>query len=167
MKEAAKENLAQISYLLQNITNKQYTAQTEVLSGSTIGGHIRHILEFYLLLVSGSVSGIISYDTRKRDKKIESDPVHASKTIDMLLYGINRIDEEKPIKLEADFSSYGGYINRISSSVGRELAYCIEHSVHHQALIKAGLIALGLKELIDENFGVACSTIRYRQKESA
>jgi uncharacterized damage-inducible protein DinB len=65
--------------------------------------------------------------------------------------------------LEADYTIDGSTTNTVNSSVGRELAYCIEHSIHHQALIKAGLFATGLPDLIDKDFGVAYSTIRYRK----
>ncbi len=167
MKTVAKENLMQLKDLLAKIKREDYTRKHDVLSGATIGQHIRHILEFYLLLVSGSFTGIISYDKRKRDIQIESDPEFGINTIDRLLPGIETLNEANPVKFEGDYSSDGNAGNLIISSVGRELAYCIEHSIHHQALIKAGLIGLGLKSLTDEYFGVAYSTIRYRNNACA
>jgi len=162
MKTVAKENLNQIKDLLQNISKQNYIEKPEVLSGASIGQHIRHILEFYLLLVSGSFSGTISYDKRERDTRIENDPEFAINTIERLLSGIDTLEKNLQVKFEADYSVSGASQNVIISSVGRELAYCIEHSIHHQALIKAGLIALGIKDITDEHFGVAYSTIRYR-----
>jgi uncharacterized damage-inducible protein DinB len=167
MKTTAKENLYQLRELLKIISNDQYTAKPDILSGASIGQHIRHILEFYLLLVSGSFSGTISYDKRKRDIRIEEDTAFSLETIDRLLSGIDTLNEKHMVKLEADYSTGGKSQNLIDSSVGRELAYCIEHSIHHQALIKAGLIALGLAHLTNEHFGVAYSTIRYRNEQCA
>jgi uncharacterized damage-inducible protein DinB len=167
MKTTAKENLFQLKKLLENISNDQYNAKPDILSGASIGQHVRHILEFYLLLVSGSFSGIISYDKRKRDVRIEEDTAFANHTIDRLLTGINTLEEKYPVKLEADYSIGEESKNMIDSSIGRELAYCIEHSIHHQALIKAGLIALELVQLTNEHFGVAYSTIRYRNDQCA
>lgn len=164
MKTVAKENLQQLKDLLQGIDNKNYTDKSEILSGATIGQHIRHILEFYLLLVSGSFSGTISYDKRERDFHIEMDTDFAIHTIERLLKGVDTLDENMQIKFEGDYSKNGALQNSIISSVGRELAYCIEHSIHHQAIIKAGLISMGLKHLTDEHFGVAYSTIRYRNR---
>jgi hypothetical protein len=66
MKSIAKENLLQLKELLQVMKKEDFNRKTEILSGSSIGQHIRHILEFYLLLVSGSFSGTISYDKRQR-----------------------------------------------------------------------------------------------------
>ncbi len=167
MKTVAKENLYQLKDLLQKISKQKYIEKPEVLSGASIGQHIRHILEFYILLVSGSLSGIISYDKRKRDTRIEEDPEFAKHTIEQVLSGIDTLEENLPLKFDADYSVSGAYQNEIISSVGRELAYCIEHSIHHQALIKAGLIDLGLHDLTDEYFGVAYSTIRYRNSVCA
>lgn len=163
MKAVAKENLMQLKDMLQQITTETYTKEHEILSGSSIGQHIRHILEFYLLLVSGSFSGTITYDKRQRDIRIEEDQQFAIQTIDRLLQGIDTLDETLAVKFEGDFTSDGTAQNTTLSSVGRELAYCIEHSIHHQAIIKAGLIVLGLNALTNENFGVAYSTIRYRE----
>ena len=165
MKTVAKENLMQLKDLLQNIKTNDYTSTTEILSGSSIGQHIRHILEFYLLLVSSSFSGTISYDKRQRDKQIEGSPQFAIKTINRLLKGIETLDLAQEVKFKGDFTKDGSQDNFMSSSVGRELAYCIEHSIHHQAIIKAGLINLGLAGLTKDNFGVAYSTIRYRENQ--
>lgn len=167
MKIVAKENLLQIRALLCNISEEHYTAKPDILSGASIGQHTRHVLEFYLLLVSGSFSGTISYDKRERDIKIESNLTFAKQTIDKLIKGIDTLDTILPVKLEADYTAGEHTQNLINSSVGRELAYCIEHSIHHQALIKAGLIALGIGNTIEEHFGVAYSTIRYRKDQCA
>lgn len=163
MKVVAKENLIQIREMLQIIEVEKYTLRAEVFSGASIGQHIRHILEFYLILISGSFSGTINYDKRQRNIQLEEDPQLAIKTINRLLAGVDSLDEKLPISVECDFTKNGSSQNLISSSIGRELAYCIEHSIHHQAIIKAGLIVMGLKEITSKNFGVAYSTIRYRE----
>ena len=167
MKTTAKENLMQLTDLLNSISESDYTKETDVLSGATIGQHVRHILEFYLLLVSGSFTGTICYDKRERDIRIENDPSFARGKIEKLLSGMDTLIEGEAVKLEADYTIKGNSENTIISSVGRELAYCIEHSIHHQAIIKAGLIAMGLSEITDKHFGLAYSTIRYRDNSCA
>ncbi len=167
MKTTAKENLMQLADLLNSISELDYTKKTDVLSGATIGQHVRHILEFYLLLVSGSFTGTICYDKRERDIKIENNPSFAREKIEKLLSGMDTLIEGEAVKLEADYTIEGNSENKIISSIGRELAYCIEHSIHHQAIIKAGLIAMGLSTITDTHFGVAYSTIRYRNNSCA
>lgn len=166
MKNVAINNLSQLKQLIENISDEEYRNLSPVLSNSTIGQHIRHILEFYLLLIQGGKSGVISYDKRKRDIDIESKREKALSIITEICKELAFLNEDKSIHFEADYSTTGGKNKLIESSVGRELAYCIEHSIHHQAIIKAALIASNKQELTDENFGVAFSTIRYRQKTS-
>lgn len=167
MKTTAKENLIQLKELLEQISASDYNNKPEVLFGASIGQHIRHILEFYLLLISGSFEGKISYDKRQRNLELETNPEKALELIQKLMNGVDLINLYEIIELEADYTTNGQKDNLIKSSVGRELAYCIEHSIHHQALIKAGLIALGLNNLISADFGVAYSTIRYRNNSCA
>ena len=164
MKEIAKDNLLQLRSLLELLGQNEYTRQLEILSGASIGQHLRHILEYYLLLVSGSFDGTISYDQRERNQKIENNLSFAVDTINLLIPSLSLLKEKEPVKLEADYSEDGSSGHLVQSSVGRELAYCIEHSIHHQALIKAGLIDVGLAHTIADNFGVAFSTLRFREK---
>jgi hypothetical protein len=51
----------------------------------------------------------------------------------------------------------------IPTNFFRELYYNLDHCIHHQALIK---VAINLSNCIevDENFGVAKSTIEYRKQ---
>ncbi|MDA3818610.1 MAG: DinB family protein [Prolixibacteraceae bacterium] len=167
MIETAKNNLNQLRGLLEKLNSDDYSARPEVLFGASIGEHYRHILEFYLLLVSGSFTGVISYDRRERDARIAQNTTFAIETINRIIDGLKTLDLNSPVLMEADYSTDGIQDNRISTSVSRELAYCIEHSIHHQAIIKTGLIAIDRKQLVDEQFGVAYSTIRYRNNSCA
>lgn len=167
MKTVAIENLMQLKELLKVISKDDYNQKPDVLFGASIGQHIRHVLEFYLLLISGSFEGKIRYDKRERKLELETYPSRAVELIQKLMNGLDLISLNETLELEADYSANGKKDNLIKTSVGRELAYCIEHSIHHQALIKAGLIALGLNNLISEDFGVAYSTIRYRNDSCA
>ena len=164
MKETAKYNLLQLRSLLNSLDETVYIRKHEILSSGTIGQHMRHILEFYLLLVSGSFTGTISYDKRERNPRIENSLSFAIDMINLLIPAMGLLNTEDQVLLEADYTTDGSTENKVNSSVGRELAYCIEHSIHHQALMKAGLIASGISHVIDDNFGVAYSTIRYREK---
>ena len=167
MKTTAKKNLLQLKDLAQVIGTENYNTSSTILSGASIGQHIRHILEFYMLLLKGVTSGSINYDNRERDNRIETDPEFAVMVIQKLLAGIDTLEEGQIIHFEADYSAYGSLDHKVVSSAGRELAYCVEHSVHHQAIIKAGIIDLKLEELVDDQFGVAYSTLRYRKGSCA
>ncbi|HHZ81900.1 MAG TPA: hypothetical protein EYN64_04160, partial [Flavobacteriales bacterium] len=77
--------LEEVKGLLSVISDTLYTEEKEVLSGSTIGGHVRHLLEFYLAVDSGLDLGRVCYDARSRDLKIETELGYAQDTIDGLV----------------------------------------------------------------------------------
>ena len=163
----AKENLNQLKRLLLDIEQQTYTEKAEVLSGGTIGQQIRHILEYYLLLIEGTKTRTIQYNHRRRDPNIEIDPTYATVTIDNILLHFAEINEKHLVNVTVDLDQGNNKHSFLISSFGRELAYCIEHSIHHQRLIKAALVSLGLKKLTDDLFGVNPTTRHFRGKKNS
>jgi uncharacterized damage-inducible protein DinB len=159
-----QQNLLQLSLLLKAMTPENYLAKLPILSDSSIGQHVRHLLEFYQCLLNQSGSGKVNYDLRKRDLTLEEDLNVAIGAMEQLISELNtRSSRAEKLILENDFSNEGlPEIDRIFTSYERELAYCLEHAIHHQALIKVGLHVLGLKHLADQSFGLAPATIRYQ-----
>lgn len=150
--------LVQVRELLFQIENKDYAMRCTELSNASIGEHTRHIIEMFQCLTNEYKSGIVNYDKRERNKLIETDSIFASEQIDVLLDTI-----DKPNK---DFLLQQNGVDEIISintNYYRELVYNLEHCIHHQALIKIGLL-LNFDYTIDENFGVAFSTIEYRRR---
>lgn len=159
-----QSNLKEIKKLLEQIDKLSYTQPLTFLSGSSIGQHVRHILEFYQCLLLAKESAIVNYDNRLRNLKIETDVFFAQEIIQDLLKDLKLICVNDSLFLEGNFSHLENGSNKIPTSYQRELAYCLEHSIHHQALIKVGLKELDIENIIDKNFGVAPATIRYKQQ---
>lgn len=135
-----------------------YTTSVTVLSGGTIGQHIRHIIELYTCLLEGYYKECVNYDERKRELIIETIPTVALEKIHFIIDHIEMPD--KSIIVESNLNNKN---LKIQSSYYRELLYNLEHCIHHQALIRAALIALQ-QEIVSENFGIAPSTLQYRQQ---
>lgn len=167
MTQHCNENLKDIRALLMLLTDKQYQNKSEILSGSTIGQHVRHILEFYTCLLDGHNLGNVNYDKRERNPLIENSICSAIALIDSIVERLSCITGDRPIQLAGNYTSSSGSGDQsVSSSLNRELAYNLEHAIHHQALIKVGLKEQGLDQLIEFNFGVAPASIRfYSSKE--
>jgi hypothetical protein len=159
-----KENLEEIKALISSLEKEQYHYKSQLLSDSSIGQHIRHILEFYLSIFKGLNQGVVNYDNRERDLNLETNPVFAISCIDRLCKDIQELHPQQEILLTGNFYAEGETLKAIKTSIERELAYCLEHSIHHQALIKIGLIEQKIDHLINESFGVAASTIRHKQQ---
>jgi len=159
------ENLKELKRLIVLLDDEYYQYKSKTLSDASIGQHIRHILEFYVCLINGIRDGVVNYDKRERNLALETTPDKAVYTIDDITSYISLINKDEDIKLVGNFSSKGNITTTIKSSLNRELAYCLEHSIHHQALIKIGLQELNITLLIDDTFGVAPATIRHKQKQ--
>jgi hypothetical protein len=65
--------LSQLEDLLSAMDESQYTQPLTVFNGGSLGQHVRHTVEFFQCLIEGLESGIVDYDARKRDMKIETD----------------------------------------------------------------------------------------------
>ena len=139
---------------LEIVDKSHYTRPSYILSGATIGQHVRHSIEMYQCLFTGYESAEVDYSKRKRDIVIESSPEHAIDCLQLILDVIKKVD--KPINLINNLEVY-------NSSFSRELFYCDEHTIHHLALIRVGINEIGGYQL-DDSFGVAPSTIKYRQQ---
>ncbi|MBV6442625.1 MAG: hypothetical protein EPGJADBJ_04344 [Saprospiraceae bacterium] len=163
MTQYCKQNLFELKELLQNLSEEQYSRPSEILSGASIGQHFRHILEFYYCLIEALETGIVNYDNRKRNKQIETNPSAAKTAIDNIISVLDSGMECTDLTLQGSFGVMGDQVVSIRSSVYRELAYNLEHSIHHQALIKVGLKEQGMECLIGPGFGVAPATVRFKQ----
>ena len=71
--KAAINVLDQLQEVLEKLMDDQFIAKCEALGGSSIGQHVRHLLEFFVCLESGLATGTVNYDKRKRDLMLEND----------------------------------------------------------------------------------------------
>lgn len=155
---AIHKTLTELSDLIAQLSNEDYTNPCEELSSATIGGHTRHIIELFQCLQNQYKSGTINYDNRLRDYGIQTDTVKAQMAIAAILFSMPKPNKDLILQQGIDAIEV-----TIESNYHRELLYNLEHCIHHQALIKVAV--LQLKHLqVDENFGVARSTIEYRKQ---
>ena len=71
--------------------------------------------------------------------------------------------ENKSLVLLTGLSELPCEPEKIETNYYREILYNLEHTIHHMALIRVGLGEIG-RILVDEDFGVAPSTIKFRQQ---
>ena len=152
------KTLIELSDLLTQLTNEEYSNPCQELSNSTIGEHTRHIVEMFHCLQNQYLSKVVNYDQRKRDYLIQTDTEFAKQSIDTVLMNLDKPDVDLELQQVVD-----GTEIRINSNYYRELLYNLEHCIHHQALIKVAIMQL--KHLnVNADFGVARSTIEYRKQ---
>lgn len=148
-----------ISLLKQLQENEIYNKPVISLSGATIGEHTRHIIELFQCLLDGYESGTVNYDNRKRDRLLETNTYRATKALELIK---EKLGEKTNRDLELEVELEGTLI-KLPSNYYREVYYNLEHCIHHEALIKVALIELKINKA-SENFGVAPSTIQYRNQ---
>jgi hypothetical protein len=161
LKQPIQHVFVQLSESLRQLSDAEYTQPSSILFNATIGQHIRHIIELFICLEQGYDEGVVNYEKRKRDYRIETERYFA---ISLLKDIYGKLDKpDKPMILEAEDYTDTMETVAIPSNYYRELAYNLEHTIHHMALVRVGINDVSSVQLPDE-FGVAYSTIKYRQQ---
>ncbi|MBZ0113800.1 MAG: DinB family protein [Thermoanaerobaculia bacterium] len=136
--------------------------------GSGMGPHLRHCIEFYRCFLSGLGEGRVDYDGRQRERALELDPVRARAALASIERELAAVAEglvlERSLIVRSDAETPAPE-SWCPSSVGRELSFLLSHTVHHYALIAQILRRHGHEP--DPNFGLAPSTLRFREQTGA
>lgn len=159
--------LDQLSDMVRQLEESDFNRPSGALGNSTIGQHLRHTLEFFLCLEQGFAKGVVNYDNRAHDKLIESDKFIALNVISRISDFIKVQRKDLPMKLEVGYERDSDNCVTIETNYLRELTYNIEHAVHHMAIMKIGIREVAPYVEIPTDFGIAVSTIRYRETVSA
>lgn len=156
--------ITQIRLLLDQLPQPAYTLPLEVLHGSSVGQHFRHILDFYQCLLRDIPSGTVNYAHRDRNPLMESLPEAAGEMFEKLSNAIQYLDDGGPLTVLGDFSAQVEDDQRpaLHSSVGRELMYAHDHAVHHLALIRIGIKEAAPGIGFDPHLGYAPATVQHR-----
>lgn len=161
LKQPIQHVFVQLSETLNQLSKEEYVQPSQILLNATIGQHVRHIIELFQCLENGYHTGVVNYEKRKRDYAIETNKVLA---VELLKETYRHIEKpNKEIILEADDYCDTEKTVSIPSNYYREIAYNLEHTIHHMALIRVGVNEVSSVTLPVE-FGVAYSTIKYRQQ---
>ena len=161
LQKAVNNVFVQLSDSLDLLTEEQYTRSCANLSGNSIGQHVRHIIEMFQCLDEGYENGTVDYEKRKRDKQIENNKTVA---VDLLRYILLRLNRKnKSVSLLTYYDDLQPEPESMESNYFREIAYNLELTIHHMALIRIGIREVGDVPL-EDSYGVAYSTVKYRQK---
>lgn len=163
LQQFALNILNQKSEILSWVSNEQYVMTHQSMQ-ATIGGHLRHSLDHYQILLSGiEKETIIDYDERKRYGEVETNRDHAHRVTNDLrtkLMTLTNDQINKSIKVSFIANPPTGEKILIPSTIERELAFVSHHSIHHLATIRLMLEQLEINNLGD--IGIANSTIKFR-----
>ncbi|MEM1229526.1 MAG: DinB family protein [Pseudomonadota bacterium] len=147
-----QHTLAQVLEVLEQVPMAIYTRSYAPVN-SSMGTHVRHVLEFYRLFLCGCAEGPISYERRRRDPALEQDPVRIRTETQGLLDGLAQLKTDRPVLVEHCDRTLA------RSSVLRELQFLVDHATHHLAMVN--IIGALAGVALPEALGVAQATLAY------
>ncbi|KAJ1938466.1 hypothetical protein EC988_007582 [Linderina pennispora] len=157
--DSATTTLTQLTQTIHGLDASTYTRDSSALPGSTIGKHVRHILDHFNLLFHALSSNAstdsgcnadtmsVNYAQRIRNVSTESDVQAGLEAIRQAVAcaeGLRKQGVEAGEAIEVvDVMSSGSEV-ALMSTVGRELWFCVHHMVHHNAVIAQLFFEFGL-----------------------
>jgi hypothetical protein len=149
--------------LVERLDAETYALPLPPLAAYGPGAHLRHALDVLVCLVDGLPEGRVDYDRRARDERIEREPRLAARGLAEARERVAALGALDPdlglctrMDAPAGTPAQDGWTR---STCARELSFVLSHTIHHYALIALVLRARGVQ--VDEEFGVAPSTLRY------
>jgi len=138
--------------LLENIPDSAYIDSSVGPFYSSIGGHIRHILDFYFSIFKGLNNYLIDLTDRERNNAIEIDVYFAKTEIKKVLLELgsySNYDLADKYELIDDLGQ--GKIS-IPTNLYAVFAQANSHTIHHYAIISQLLFTFEIV-IEDKNFG--------------
>ena len=156
--------LNQALSLVQRLDDVTFRSSPQGLAPHRVGGHLRHILEFYECFLNGLGSLMVDYDARQRNHSVENSRDAAAEKISSILRRLEsnpwihqdsvmfvRMENAEASEVESPY---------LRSSLSRELQTLSSHTIHHFALIAITLRVHGFE--VDPDFGMSPSTLRFQ-----
>jgi hypothetical protein len=160
--------LRQAASLVSGLDAETYGAPGPPPGRGGVGGHIRHVLDFYDCFLRGVPAGRVDYEARSRDARAASDPVYAVARIAETagrLEGLGAPAACSQLLVRAEGAGPAGCPGSWGrSSLARELEFLMSHTVHHFAIVAMLLRLRGVEP--GEGLGVAPSTLAYWRSAS-
>ena len=156
------QTLSQGEALLAQLSDADYTQTLPVAFNASIGGHYRHCLDHFRSLLAAAADGDLNYDHRERGTLVESDRFAALNATRELRESFERLDPicvTRTLTVTCKTSHTLAGSESATSTVAREIMYCVAHAVHHFALIGFMANVMGLS--LPPQFGFAPSTIKH------
>jgi hypothetical protein len=162
-----RATLIELNDVLTLMDDAQFSKPLKIFSGSSVGMHARHILEFYQCLLGQSETAqVVNYDKRERDLLLQSKLEYFTFMVNKLIESLENLDKdqlEAPLSITND-CEHGEEAEHIGSNLARELHYNLEHTIHHAAFIKIGVLTLLPDADLPKTFGIAPSTLRHQKQ---
>ena len=145
------KTLIKSKILLNNLTDDVLIDSTVSPYYSSIGTHIRHILDFYECIFSLNAENVIDLTTRVRDKEVETKCETAICYLNSIIEELNSF-EFKMDDFVIVFDDLGLGKVEMVYTYGALFSQANSHTIHHYAIINYILDALNIS-IEESDFG--------------
>ena len=159
MIEAIEKNLDRGILLLNYISDDQYSDTTIAPYYSSIGGHIRHILDVFDCAFEGLASNDINLINRKRNGSAENYTKNGIEYFEKTLTTLQTLKTEDFNRIVKVTDDLGLGVITANYTLAAILIQAHSHAIHHFASVGYIISQLGIK-LPDEDFGFNPTTPR-------
>ena len=159
--------LGQLESGIGKLSAEQYATakDSKTTKNSSIGGHVRHVIEFYQALLQTleqAETNSLSYDKRQRNLLFETSKEAALLEIETIRKKLGKLPaRDSDLELSSIVAPEQPMFT-MRTTLHRELVYLLDHMIHHMALIK--ILAKEHSVAFGENFGLAQSTKAHQRK---
>ena len=132
------------------------------------GPHLRHVIEHFDALLCPVEPGVVDYDDRPRDRRLERDAALAMTRLQELqnrLHTWEALRLHDAVQVRGLAGAAGQWPFAVTSTLARELAFVASHAVHHFALLRTRCEAQGLT--LPADFGIAPATVAHARALSS
>jgi uncharacterized damage-inducible protein DinB len=162
------EILRQGEMLLCALDDEAYGSRLPRAFNASIGGHYRHCLDHFQSLLDALDGGLLDYDARRRDPRVEKERAFALGETRRIANTCRYIPQDwltRTVRVRSKVSYGDDTAPVAASTLGRELMYAVAHAIHHYALI--GVMCGMLDVPLPSGFGVAPSTLKHQEQLKA
>jgi hypothetical protein len=151
--------LEQVKELVESCSDNAYTSLS-FKATSSIGQHVRHILDHFIAFEFGVKQNVINYNIRSRGSFIETDTDLALEKVEYFIQWLSQTKlSNKTIQVISEISANSEDSIQVESNIEREAIYLINHTIHHLAY--ASLLAREHNIPLNKNIGIAPATASY------
>jgi uncharacterized damage-inducible protein DinB len=157
---ALAEHLDAFAEVVERLSDVDYLARPSTGVSGSIGAHVRHCVDHVNALLDRSAAGEMTYDDRQRDTALEQSRRLAATTLRSLAARVREMaprTSDVPITLWTMLDRRGTRA-RVRTSLGRELVFVLQHTIHHEAVV--AVLLAGRGRVLPGHFGLAPSTPR-------
>lgn len=159
MIEAIQKNLYRGIRLLESISDESYSDNSIAPYYSSIGGHMRHILDVFDCIFRGLKSSHVNLIDRKRNELAENYTQHGITYFEQVLKELESLGEVDFNSIVSVTDDLGMGPVTANYTISGLLIQAHSHAIHHFASVGYVISQLGI-ELPDSDFGFNPTTPR-------